>query len=78
MLLQSENWNSPHDDFLDACALRDLSEQSLRTYAYCALSVWRWLEAAGITLEDLSENHLAAYIRHVREEADDEHPAAAR
>lgn len=65
-------------DFLDACALRDLSKQSLRTYAYCALSLWRWLEATGTTLEELSENHLARYIRHGREEAGAESPPAAR
>ena len=30
------------NDFLDTHALRDRSKQTLRTYAYCALSLWKW------------------------------------
>lgn len=66
------------NDFLDASLLRGLSKQTLRTYAYCALSIWRWLEDTGLSVDELSENQLAHYIRYLREGSGDEAPPAAR
>ena len=66
------------NDFLDATALRGLSKQSLRTYAYCGLSIWRWLEEAGLSVDELSENHLAEFILHLREGCEARSPPAAR
>ena len=66
------------NDFLNACALRGLSKQTLRTYAYCALSIWRWLQETGLSVDQLSENQLARYIRDLREAGGDETPPAAR
>jgi len=64
--------------FLDATALRGLSPRTPRTYAYALLSVWKWMQKNALLLEDLTECHLADYIRHVREEAPKEKPPAPR
>src|SRR5882762_5104064 len=64
--------------FLDATALRGLSPRTPRTYAYALLSVWKWMQKNALSLEDLTECHLADYIRHVREEAPKEKPPAPR
>ena len=66
------------NDFLDASEVRGLSKQTLRTYAYSALSIWRWIGRNGLTIPDLSENHLAEYIREVRQSAGSARPPAAR
>ena len=66
------------NDFLDALAVRGLSKQTLRTYAYSALSIWRWIGRNGLTVPDLSENHLAEYIREIRQSAGSGRPPAAR
>jgi site-specific recombinase XerD len=55
------------NDFLDAIALRGLSEETLRTYAYSLLSIGNWLRKADLSIHELTETHLADYIRHVRE-----------
>ncbi len=56
----------PVNQFLDATAVRGLSEQTLRTYAYALLSLWKWMNDTAVSIEDLTETHLADYIRHVR------------
>jgi len=54
--------------FLDTMALRGLSTPTIRTYAYALLSFWKWMRKAASSIEELTEAHLAAYIRHLREE----------
>jgi site-specific recombinase XerD len=54
------------NDFLDALALRGLSERTQRTYAYALLSAWRWIQGTSQALAALTECHLAEYIRHLR------------
>lgn len=66
------------NDFLDASAIRGLSMQTLRTYAYSALSIWRWISRNGLAVADLGENHLAEYILEVRQAAGPQSPPAAR
>jgi site-specific recombinase XerD len=57
------------NEFLDAVSLRGLSTQTLRTYAYALLSVWRWMRRTAHSIEELTEAHLADYIHHLREDA---------
>ena len=66
------------NEFLDATAVRGLSQQTLRTYAYALLSVWKWLRTASIPLDELTETHLADYIRHLRQDAGRRRPPAPR
>ncbi len=66
------------NQFLDATAVRGLSEQTLRTYAYALLSLWKWMNEATVSLEDLTETHLADYIRHLRETRAPRRPPAPR
>ncbi len=68
----------PVNQFLDATAVRGLSEQTLRTYAYALLSLWKWMNEAAVSIEDLTETHLADYIRHVRDACREEKPPASR
>jgi len=55
--------------FLDAIAVRGVSTRTLRTYAYALLSFWKWMRKASHSIEELTETHLADYIRHLRQEA---------
>lgn len=66
------------NEFLDATALRGLSERTLRTYAYALLSVWKWLKEACLSIDELTETDLAGYIRHLRERAGSGRPPAPR
>jgi site-specific recombinase XerD len=64
--------------FLDATAVRGLSRETLRTYAYALLSVWRWMQKRSLSLADLTESQLADYIRYLREEVPRKKPPAPR
>ena len=56
------------NDFLDAQKLRNLSLQSIRTYAYDLLHFARWWSRQESTaLEQLNESHLLDYVRHQME-----------
>lgn len=66
------------NDFLDASAVRGLSKQTLRTYAYSALSIWRWIDRHGFTVSNLSENHLAGYIREICQSTQSQRSPPAR
>ncbi len=68
----------PVNQFLDATAVRGLSEQTLRTYAYALLSLWKWMNEAAVSIKDLTETHLADYIRHLREPREPKRPPASR
>ncbi len=68
----------PVNQFLDATAVRGLSEQTLRTYAYALLSLWKWMNEAAVSIKDLTETHLADYIRHLREAHGPKKPPASR
>jgi len=57
----------PLNAFLDATALRGLSDRTLRTYAYALLSVWKWMRKVSMSIGELTEIHLADYIRHLRD-----------
>jgi len=59
----------PLNAFLDATAIHGLSDRTLRTYAYALLSVWKWMRIASLSIEELTEIHLAEYIRYLREAA---------
>jgi integrase/recombinase XerD len=63
--------------FLEATAIKGLSNQTLRTYAYALLSIWRWMQKASHSIDDLTEAHLAEYIRHLHEHAGSRGPPAA-
>jgi len=58
------------NEFLDATAVRALSQRTLRTYAYALLSVWKWMSKNSLSIEEMTELHLIDYIRHLREQAD--------
>jgi len=68
----------PLNQFLDATAIRGLSERTLRTYAYALLSLWKWMGGASLSINGLTELHLADYIRHLREDAEKTCPPAPR
>ena len=68
----------PVNEFLDGMVLRGLSERTLRTYAFALLSAWKWMRKSSLPLEDLTETHLAHYIRHLRTEAGEARPPAPR
>ena len=68
----------PVNQFLDATAVRGLSEETLRTYAHALLSLCKWLKKASLSIDDLTETHLADYIRHLREDAGEKRPPAPR
>ena len=55
------------NQFLDATALRGLSERTLRTYAFALLSVWKWMVESDAAIAELDETRLAEYIRHLQE-----------
>ncbi len=57
---------------------RGLSEQTLRTYAYALLSLWKWMNEAAVSIKDLTETHLADYIRHLRAAHGLKKPPASR
>ena len=57
------------NSFLDATAVRGLSQETVRTYAYASLSLWKWLLKASLSIEELTETHLADYIRQLHDEA---------
>jgi len=59
---------APLNEFLDATALRGLSKQTLRTYAYALLSAWKWSKEKGLSLEEMTEALLVDYIRHQHEQ----------
>jgi integrase/recombinase XerD len=65
-------------EFLDTMVLRGLSERTLRTYAYALLSAWKWLRKASRSIEELTETHLADYIRYLRERSGEGSPPAPR
>ena len=69
--LMSENGkeDGPFNSFLDAVALRGLSKRTQRTYAYCLLSIGKWLQSTRRSINDLTEPHLAEYICYLRESA---------
>ena len=62
-------------EFLDTMVLRGLSERTHRTYAYALLSAWKWLRKASHSIEELTETHLADYIRYLREKGEGKPPA---
>src|SRR5688572_480151 len=62
--------------FLEATAIKGLSNQTIRTYAYALLSLWRWMRKASHSIDDLTETHLADYIRHLHEHAVSRGPPA--
>ena len=64
--------------FLESTAIKGLSDQTIRTYAYALLSLWRWMQKASRSIEDLTETHLADYIRHLHEQAGSRGPPAPR
>lgn len=66
------------NDFLDAIAVRGLSKQTLRTYAYSLLSIASWLQKTGLLISELTETHLAGYVRHIREDCKTKAPPAPR
>jgi site-specific recombinase XerD len=55
------------NDFLDAQAVRGLSERSLRAYGYSLLNFWTWLASDGRSLCELEECDLFDYIRFQRQ-----------
>ena len=63
VLDESGNETASANEFLDALALRGLSERSLRAYGYSLLNFWRWLGPEGLELCRLSQADLLAYIR---------------
>ena len=73
-----ENEIQSVNEFLDSIALRGLSDETLRTYAYALLSVWKWLRKASLSIDDLTETRLADYIRYLREAAGKKRPPAPR
>jgi integrase/recombinase XerD len=64
--------------FLEAIAVKGLSDQTIRTYAYALLSLWRWMRKTSHAIDDLTDMHLADYIRHLHEEAGSRRPPAPR
>lgn len=68
----------PVNEFLDATAIRGLSLQTLRTYAYSLLSIWKWMNINAHSIEDMTEIHLVDYIRHLRKSAGTKKPPAPR
>ena len=73
-----ENEIQSVNEFLDSIALRGLSDETLRTYAYALLSIWKWLRKASLSIDDLTETRLADYIRYLREAAGKKRPPAPR
>lgn len=49
--------------FLDMVATRGFSTSTTRTYAYCLLSLWRWLSQSDLGIEELTEARLLEYIQ---------------
>jgi site-specific recombinase XerD len=52
--------------FLDATALRGLSQATLRTYAFALKSAWQWMIEQGLTLEELTQPYCLDFIRFAR------------
>jgi site-specific recombinase XerD len=75
---QSGGEVAPVCQFLDTLVLRGLSERTVRTYAYALLSAWRWLQKARHSIPELTEAHLADYIRYLRLDCGAERPPAPR
>lgn len=59
----------PVNEFLDATAARGLSVRTLRTYAFALRHAWRWITAATVLLEQLTERELVSFIQLLRETA---------
>jgi len=59
----------PVNEFLDSVAIRGFSSQTLRTYAYALLNVWKWMTIKSVSIEKVTGAHLIEYIRYVRENA---------
>jgi site-specific recombinase XerD len=69
---------APVNAFLDAMSVRGLSRQTVRTYAYALLSVWKWMRNKSLSLGELTETQLADYIRYLHEDVARQKPPAPR
>lgn len=86
----SDDWRSPFrlvdgddrilnalNEFLDHCAMRGLSPQSLRTYAFMLLHVGRWMEMRSIVPKEITESHFWDFLEHLRADCADSMKRAA-